>query len=108
MPRPLAAVLSAALFLALNYYGQMAGEWVVGGVEAKCFAYGFVLMALRDMVDRRWGMVCLLLGAVDRIPSDRRRLERARMRDTLAFLRTSRTIIPIDAARNHRRLYLGS
>lgn len=63
VPRPLAAVLSAALFLALNNYGQMAGEWVVGGVEAKCFAYAFVLMALRDMVDRRWGMVCLLLGA---------------------------------------------
>lgn len=63
VPRPLAAALAAALFLALNNYGQMAGEWVVGGVEAKCFAYAFVLMALRDMVDRRWGMVCLLLGA---------------------------------------------
>ena len=63
VPRPLAAALSAALFLALNNYGQMAGEWVVGGVEAKCFAYRFVLMALRDMIDRRWGMVCLLFGA---------------------------------------------
>ena len=63
VPRPLAAVLSAALFLALNYYGQMAGEWVVGDVEAKCFAYALILMALRDMVDRRWGMVCFLLGA---------------------------------------------
>jgi hypothetical protein len=63
VPRPLAAVLSAALFLALNNYGQLAGEWVVGGVEAKCFAYAFVLMAIRDMLDRRWAMVCLLLGA---------------------------------------------
>jgi hypothetical protein len=63
VPRRLAAVLSATLFLTLNYYGQFAGEWVVGGVEAKCFAYGFVLLALREMVDRRWGMVCLLLGA---------------------------------------------
>src|SRR3954452_3383996 len=63
VPRPLAAVLSAGLFMALNAYLQMAGEWIVGGVEAKCFAYGFVLMALRDMIDRRWGMVCLLLGA---------------------------------------------
>jgi hypothetical protein len=62
-PRRLAAVLSASLFLTLNYYGQLAGEWVVGGVEAKCFAYAFVFMALRDMACRRWGMVCLLLGA---------------------------------------------
>ncbi len=63
VPRPLAAVLSAALFLALNYYAQMAGEWVVGGVEAKCFAYAFVLTALAEMIDRRWGLACLLLGA---------------------------------------------
>jgi hypothetical protein len=63
VPRPLAAVISAALFLALNYYGQIAGEWVVGGVEAKCFAYAFVLAALREMIDRRWNMVCIFLGA---------------------------------------------
>src|SRR3954452_8924223 len=36
VPKPMAAVLSAGLFLALNNYLQMAGEWVVGGVEAKC------------------------------------------------------------------------
>ena len=35
-------------------------EWVVGGVEAKCFAYGFALLSARDMIDRRWGMVCVL------------------------------------------------
>jgi hypothetical protein len=63
VPRPLAAVLSAGLFMALNAYLQMAGEWVVGGVEAKCFAYGFVLLALAEVVQRRWGLVCALLGA---------------------------------------------
>ena len=62
-PRPWAAVLSAALFLALNNYCQLAGEWIVGGVEAKCFAYAFVLIALRELIDRRWSLVCLLLGA---------------------------------------------
>src|SRR5437868_1772485 len=63
VPRPLAAVLSAGLFLALNANLQMAGEWVVGGVEAKCFAYGFVLLALAEMVGQRWGFACVLLGA---------------------------------------------
>src|SRR3954463_6484425 len=63
VPKPMAAVLSAGLFLALNNYLQMAGEWGVGGVEAKCFAYGFVLAALAEVVDRRWGLVCALLGA---------------------------------------------
>jgi hypothetical protein len=63
VPRRFAAVLSAGLFMALNYYGQLAGEWVVGGVEAKCFAYGFVLAALRALIDGRWNRVIMLLGA---------------------------------------------
>jgi hypothetical protein len=62
-PRPLAAVLSAALFVTLNERAHLAGEWVVGGVEAKCFAYGFVLWALGDLVLRRWNRMWLLLGA---------------------------------------------
>lgn len=60
---PLAAVLSAALFVALNLRAHLAGEWIVGGVEAKCFAYGMVLLALREVIDGRWNRVWLLLGA---------------------------------------------
>jgi hypothetical protein len=63
VPRRFAAVLSAALFIGLNTYLHMAGEWVVGGVEAKCFAYALVLWALREMVDGRWNSVWLLQGA---------------------------------------------
>jgi hypothetical protein len=63
IPRPLASVLSAALFLALNSYGHLAGEWVVGGVEAKSFAYPFVLLALSGVLDGRWNYVWLMLGA---------------------------------------------
>lgn len=63
VPRPFAAVLSAALFVTFNEHLHLAGEWVVGGVEAKCFAYVFVLLALGDVVDGRWNRVWLLLGA---------------------------------------------
>jgi hypothetical protein len=56
-------VLSAALFATFNEHLHLAGEWVVGGVEAKCFAYALVLLALRDLIDRRWNRVWLLLGA---------------------------------------------
>lgn len=63
IPRPFAAVLSAAVFVTLISYAHLAGEWVVGGVEAKCFAYGFVLFALAELVDRRWNRLWLLLGA---------------------------------------------
>ncbi|GIW90301.1 MAG: hypothetical protein KatS3mg109_0733 [Pirellulaceae bacterium] len=44
-PVPLMAALSAGWFLLLTGI-RMAGEWVVGGVEAKVFAYGFVFAGL--------------------------------------------------------------
>lgn len=62
VPCPLASVLSAALLVALNTYAHMAGEWVVGGVEAKCFAYTLVVLAIREVIDGRWNLVWVLLG----------------------------------------------
>jgi len=63
IPRPLYAVLTASLFLCFSAHGHMAGEWVVGGVEAKGFAYVFVFLALEALVRNRWNRVWLLLGA---------------------------------------------
>jgi len=63
VPRPYFAALSAAIFVTLSSYAHVAGEWVVGGVEAKCFAYGFVLLALAELVDQRWNRLWLLSGA---------------------------------------------
>lgn len=62
VPRRYAAVLTAALFFALNTLCNFAGEWVVGGVEAKCFAYAFVLFALADVVAANWNAAWLWLG----------------------------------------------
>jgi len=63
VPVRLAAVLAAALWITLTERAHLAGEWVVGGVEAKCFAYLFVLLALRELVDGRWNRAWLFLGA---------------------------------------------
>ena len=46
------AVLSAALFITLNENAHMADEWVVGGVEAKGFAYVLVLLGFERVVPR--------------------------------------------------------
>lgn len=67
VPLPLSAVLSAALWVTLIETSHLAGEWVVGGVEAKCFAYVFVLLALRELVDRRWNRAWISLGAATAI-----------------------------------------
>ena len=56
------AVVTAIVFLLLNDQFQMAGEWVVGGFEAKGLAYACVIFALERMVSRRWSQVWILLG----------------------------------------------
>jgi hypothetical protein len=63
VPRPWYSVLTAALFVCLTERCHMAGEWVIGGVEAKDFAYAFVFLALEAIVRNRWNRGLLLLGA---------------------------------------------
>jgi len=63
VPRRLYAVLSAALFLCFLSRCHMAGEWVVGGVEAKCLAYPLVFFGLAELVHGRWSWAWLLFGA---------------------------------------------
>jgi hypothetical protein len=41
---------------------HMAGEWIVGGIEAKGFAFVLVLAALSELVVGRWKWVFPLLG----------------------------------------------
>ena len=60
--RPFYAVFTAALFVTLNERCQMAGEWMIGGVEAKGFAYVLVLLALEAIVRGRWSWAIVLLG----------------------------------------------
>lgn len=59
---PLTSLGVAVIWIAGIEYGNLAGEWVVGGIEAKVPAYGFVLFAMAELADRRWYRVWLLLG----------------------------------------------
>jgi len=60
---PLASVLSAGLLVVFNYRLHMAGEWIVGGVEAKGFAYALVFLGLAALVADRWNAALALFGA---------------------------------------------
>jgi len=62
VPRPWFSLLSAGVFLACIRYGHMAGEWVIGDVEAKGIAYVFVFLGLDALVRARWHWVFPLLG----------------------------------------------
>jgi len=48
--QPLAFI---AWFLAMKY-GHWAGEWMVGGFEAKAIAYPLVLLGLSSIIENRW------------------------------------------------------
>jgi hypothetical protein len=67
LPRPGWSILSAALFAMLMDNCHMAGEWVIGGVEAKGFAYVLVFLGLESLVKNHWNRAWLLLGAASAI-----------------------------------------
>lgn len=62
VPRPLYSLLSAGVMLLLLRHFHMAGEWIVGGVEAKGLAYVLVFLALEAIVRNRWRGALLLAG----------------------------------------------
>jgi hypothetical protein len=63
LPRRWFAILSAALLVMLIKNFHLAGEWLIGGVEAKGFAYVLVFLGLEAVVRSRWNRAWLLLGA---------------------------------------------
>jgi hypothetical protein len=62
VPQRWFSVLAAALLLLFSQRFNMAGEWVVGGVEAKGFAYVCVLLALESLLRQRWRVGWIWLG----------------------------------------------
>lgn len=54
---------AAAVFLLISSSGNFSGEWLVGGVEAKVFSYGFVLAGIGTLLSGARWQAGLLLGA---------------------------------------------
>ncbi len=62
IPKAGIGLLTAACYLLLLERAHLAGEWVVGGMEAKGIAYGFLFLAMEAVVRNRWRVAWLLLG----------------------------------------------
>ncbi|HMP78803.1 MAG TPA: hypothetical protein PKD54_05085 [Pirellulaceae bacterium] len=58
-----AALWTAPLLVVLIEHGHLAGEWVVGGFEAKGISYSFVFWALACGIRGDWPRIWPLLGA---------------------------------------------
>ncbi|MEM8944174.1 MAG: DUF6798 domain-containing protein [Planctomycetota bacterium] len=61
-PPPFYSVIAAMVLVALIDWTNFAGEWVIGGVEGKCFAYAFVFLGLSYLAEGRWRSVWPCLG----------------------------------------------
>lgn len=62
VPKPLVSLLSAGLLLVFLRHFHLAGEWVVGGVEAKGMAYGLIFLSLAALVRGNWQLALILAG----------------------------------------------
>lgn len=62
LPKAWLSLLTAGLTFVGIHYGHMAGEWLIGGVEAKGFAYPFLFWGLAAALSSRWNWAWILLG----------------------------------------------
>jgi hypothetical protein len=62
IPRPLISVLSAGFALTLIEQFHMAGEWMIGGIEAKGLAFVFMLLGISEIVRGRWRWTWVWFG----------------------------------------------
>lgn len=53
-PVRFASVVSASIMILLIEYCHLAGEWLVGGVEAKCFAYIAMFFGIERILAGKW------------------------------------------------------
>jgi hypothetical protein len=60
--QPFASLFVAVVWIAGTLGFNLAGEWVIGGIEGKVPAYAMMLFALRMMIDGKWSSVWPLLG----------------------------------------------
>ncbi len=62
VPFRMAGALTAPLWIASLHWGQLSGEWVIGGCEAKVFAYAFSFVGLAEIAINRWSRAWCWLG----------------------------------------------
>lgn len=63
VPRIGWAAVTAAAMTAMTERLNLAGEWVVGGCEAKVVAFALLFSALADVIAGRWNWALVQLGA---------------------------------------------
>lgn len=55
-------LIAAWIYLGIVAIGNFSGEWIIGGVESKVFAYGFLFLAVANACEQRWNRSGIYAG----------------------------------------------
>lgn len=55
-------LIAAWIYLGLAAIGNFSGEWIIGGIESKVFAYGFLLLSLANSCEQQWNRAAVYAG----------------------------------------------
>lgn len=55
-------LISAWTYLGITAIGNFSGEWIIGGIESKVFAYGFLFLSLANAGEQRWNRAAIYAG----------------------------------------------
>lgn len=55
-------LIAAWVYLGITAIGNFSGEWIIGGVESKVFAYGFLFLSLANACEQRWNRSAIYAG----------------------------------------------
>tara|TARA_R110002095_G_scaffold150422_1_gene130051 strand:- start:145154 stop:146746 length:1593 start_codon:yes stop_codon:yes gene_type:complete len=55
-------LISVWIYLGIAAVGNFSGEWIIGGIESKVFAYGFLFLSLANASEQRWNRAAIYAG----------------------------------------------
>ncbi len=55
-------LIAAWIYLGMAAIGNFSGEWIIGGIESKVFAYGFLFLSLANACEQRWNRSAIYAG----------------------------------------------
>jgi len=55
-------LISVWIYLGIAAIGNFSGEWIIGGVESKVFAYSFLFLSLANACDQNWNRSAIYAG----------------------------------------------
>lgn len=57
-------LIAAWIYLGITAIGNFSGEWIIGGIESKVFAYAFLFLSLANACEQHWNRSAIYAGLI--------------------------------------------